>query len=151
MKNLFLSLLSLILPLCCFSQEINLKKMDETTRNEYLIKLAHEVTKKFGPGYYRQDSKPIITKHIFQTQYKDELYTKNIGREYYTVTFPYDKKEELFETDYTSQVEIWEDTGEPYRAMFGNGYGIHFLITSYKEWIEIGIEEDEKVQYQQVK
>lgn len=150
MKTLFLSLL-FMLPLCCiFSQEVDLRKMNEADRTKYLTQKAKEVTKNFGPEYYRKDSKPMITEGVYQAQYDNEIYTKHNGREYYVVTFPYDKKKELFEWNYTSQVEIWKDTGEPLRVMFGNGWGKHFFSMSYKKWIEIGVEEDDKIIYQQV-
>ena len=149
---LLLSSLLFMLPLCSiFSQEVDLRKMDEVTRTQYLTQLAKEVTKNFGPGYYRKDSKPVITEGVFQTKYDNEIYTKHIGREYYVVKFPYDTKKELLEWDYTSKVDIWKDTGEPLLVTFGNGMGKHFFCLSYKEWLELGIEKEDSIIYQQVK
>lgn len=151
MKTLF-TFLVCVFSVCVISaQEVNLDKMNESERNQYLIKLAKEVTKNFGPGYYREYSKPVIVKEVFETNLKHDELRKLIGREYYTVTFPYDKTKEHLETDYTSQVKIWKDTGEPFAVGFGNGWGRHFIGgLSYKEHLQVGIEEDEIIQYQQV-
>lgn len=132
------------------AQQVNLGKMSEKERSVYLIQMAKEVTKNFGPGYYREDSKPIITENVFKTDSKHEALLKLVGRKYYEVTFPYNKEKELLEKEYVSQVIIWENTGEPYGVMFGNGWGRSFLLRPYKEWVELGIEEDDSVKYQQV-
>lgn len=151
MKTLF-TFLVCVFSVCVISaQEVNLGKMSESERNQYLIKLAKEVTKNFGPDYYRENSKPVIVMEVYNTGLKHEELRKLIGREYYTVTFPCDKTKEHLEMDFTSQVKIWKDTGEPFDVGFGNGWGRHFIGgLSYKEHLQVGIEEDEKIQYQQV-
>ena len=140
----------LLLFVCAFSflgmsaQTINLGEMSEKSRNEYLVKLSKEVIKNFGPGYYR-DLPPTIDEGK-----NDYLKGKDIeGREYYSVTFPYDKTKESLDWYYSACVKIWKDTGEPFIVIFGNGYGINFLQCSYKEWVKKGILETDQIKYQQ--
>ena len=142
----------LLLFVCAFSflgmsaQTVNLGDMSEKSRNEYLVKLSKEVIKNFGPDYYR-DLPPSI-----EEKKNDYLEGKDIeGREYYQVTFPYDRTKEILDFPYSAYVKIWKETGEPFVVIFGSGWGRNFLQVSYKEWVEKGILETDKVKYQQVK
>ena len=122
---------------------VNLGKMSEKERNEYLVKLAKEVIMNFGPDYYR-DLPPII-----EEEKNDFFKGKDIeGREYYKVTFPYDETKETLEWSFSAEVMIWKDTGEPLGVMFGTGYGINFLQRPYKEWVEAGVAESDRMKYQ---
>ena len=133
MKYLLLFIFSIISYTVVIAQDIDWGKMDEKQKNKYLIELAKEVTKKFGPGYYRENVTPVITEATFNEKGKSEIYKKNRGRKYYIVTFPYDKSKEYLDYDYTSQVLIWKDSGEPLFVFFGNGVGRYFMHESYKK------------------
>lgn len=136
MKYLFLLIISIVSFYNAFAQNVNLKTMDEKQKNEYLIEKGKEACKKFGPGYYRKDAYPIITEGVFKSDDKRTEVVKNIGREYYIVTFPYDKSKETLDFNYSSMVKIWKDSGEPLEIIFGNGHGKNFLFLSYKEQID---------------
>lgn len=130
MKYLVCILISM---LSCFGAIAqNLGKMDKVQRDKYLIELSTEVIKKFGPGYYR-NVVPVITDGVFETTDKRPEIKKNIGREYYEVTYSYDKSKELLDFDFSAKVRIWKDSGEPSEVIFGNGYGRNFFFLSYKE------------------
>lgn len=130
------------------AQNINLEKLNNEQRNEYLIKLGKEVTKVFGPGYYREYGEPIISGvEKYDTEDTRTESIQNIGREYYTVTFPYDKSKEILDFDYASQVRVWKDTGEPLDVAFGNGYGKNFIFLSYKQQTMLKVEDT--IPYQQ--
>jgi hypothetical protein len=108
--------------------------MTKESREAYLIALGRQVTRDFGPGYYREFGAPVISEEEqFQDCYdmRPEI-QKNNGREYYMVTFLYDPSKETLEWNFASQVEIWKDTGEPMGVIFGNGYGINFFFRSYQ-------------------
>lgn len=130
-----------------FSQNTNLSKMDSDKRNEYLTSLAKEVTKQFGPEFYRDTINPVISDIMTfnKGNSKQQDIIKNDGRKYYTVTFPTTEK---LEWDYTSKVDIWEDDGQPKGVLFGTGIGRHFMSKSYNEWLKEGIKEEDKFPYQ---
>ena len=126
--------LAIIMSSCSTSRPNLLGKMPKTEREAYLIKLGKEVTKAFGPGYYREYKQPIISKpkKFKDNDMRPEIQA-NIGRKYYVVTFLYDPSKETLDWNHASQVEIWKDTGEPMGATFGNGYGKDFIFDSYEE------------------
>ena len=133
--------------------QINLGKMSEKDRNEYLINLSREVAKNFGPGY-NTDLQPTIEVMKYQVQkYEDgrRTYDEHLdGCEYYKVTFLYDETKERLSRPYSAYVNILKDTGEPIDVMFGNGWGKDFVVgLSYKEWLKVGIEKENQVKYQQ--
>lgn len=130
MKYLVFILISM---LSCFDTIAqNLEKMDKEQRDKSLIELSTEVIKKFGPDYYR-NVVPVITDGVFETTDKRSKIKKNVGREYYEVTYSYDKSKELLDFDFSAKVRIWKDSGEPSEVIFGNGYGRNFFVLSYKE------------------
>ena len=130
-----------------FSQNTNLSKMDSDKRNEYLTSLAKEVTKQFGPEFYRDTINPVISDIMTfnKGNSKQQDIIKNDGRKYYTVTFPTTEKLEWY---FTSKVDIWEDDGQPKGVLFGTGIGPHFMSKSYNEWLKEGIKEEDKFPYQ---
>ena len=138
--------------LTSLATDIHLSQMDSVKRYEYLVKLAREVVLNFGPGYYRDNMNPTISDlRVFSDSSLVERFPeakRNLGRKYYTVTFPYDHAQEQLEWDYAANVEIWEDDGEPKGVMFGHGLGIHFTSRPYREWVKEGIKEDEIMPYQ---
>ena len=134
------------------SNNIYLSQMESLKRNEYLVKLAREVVQNFGPGYYRDNMNPTISDlRVFSDSSLVERFPEaqqNLGRKYYVVTIPYDYAQEQLEWDYAAKVEIWEDDGEPKGVMFGHGLGIHFTFRPYREWVKMGIKEEEIMPYQ---
>ncbi len=134
MKKLSILLLILSYGIMTYAANDDLGKMSQEQRNEYLIKLSKKVIITFGPGYYRENSIPIISNcKKFQASDTSPEKVEYIGREYYTVTFPYDKTKECLEFDYAAKVYIWKDTGEPMNVFFGNGYGRNFFSLSFEE------------------
>lgn len=149
-KNVLLILLSIVSYTVVCAQNTDLGKLSEQERQEYLIELGKDLTKTFGPGYYREYKEPIILEvEKFSDNDKRPEIQKNIGREYYTVIFPYDESKEELDFPYASRVRVWKDTGEPLDVTFGNGYGKNFLFTSYKTMKMLN--RDEQVPYQQAK
>lgn len=136
MKHLLLLIVAVFSFTGAIAQKVDLKTMNEKQKNEYLIRLGEEVCKTFGPGYYRKDVHPAITEGVFNSDDKRAEIKKNIGREYYIVTFPYDKSKEKLDFNYSSMIKIWKDSGEPLEIIFGNGHGKNFLFLSYKEQID---------------
>ena len=130
-----------------FAQTVRLDTMKVGERNDYLTKLAKEVTLAFGPGYYRDSVIPIVSEiEVFHSE--DNIYTEInacSGRRYYTVTFP---TNERLIRNYTSKVLIWEDDGQPLSVHFGGcELGRNFIIKSYKQWLEQGIKESDQFPY----
>ena len=131
---LLLFILAVTMSSCGTSRPNLLGKMPKAEREAYLIKLGKEVTKAFGPGYYREYKQPLISKpEKFKDNDMRPEIQANIGRKYYVVTFLYDPSKEKLDWDFASKVEIWQDTGEPMGAIFGNGYGRDFIFDSYEE------------------
>ena len=151
MKILLALLFSISSCMGIFAQNIDLGKLEEEKRNEYLIQIGKDVTKQFGPGYYREYKQPVISMaEKFYSDDKRPEIVNNIGREYYTITFLYDKSKETLDFDFASEVKIWKDTGEPFEVIFGNGYGKNFLFISYKQLKTIGVEPMDQIPYQQI-
>ena len=117
------------------AQHMNLDTLNESNRNDYLISLSKEIVKTFGPDYYR-DMAPVITDSVFETIDERPEIKKNVGREYYEVTYPYDKSKEILDFDFSAKVKVWKDTGEPLEVIFGNGYGRNFFFIPYDELIK---------------
>ena len=107
--------------------------------------------KELGPGYYREYKKTDIS--------GAEVYKypggnapekkKHDGKEYYTITFPYDKNKETLYWFYAACVQIWAETGEPKGVLFENGWGKNFLSRSYKDWLKDGVKEEDITPYEQ--
>lgn len=151
MKPIILLFIPAFIMISCSTSEPNsLGKMTRANREAYMISLGNEVTRAFGPGYYRKYKRSHISKaKKFQDGDMRPEIQKNIGRRYYTVTFLYDPSKEVLEWNFASKVDIWQDTGEPIEVVFGNGYGINFLFQSYEE--QLRSINRKVVPYQQVK
>lgn len=130
MKYLVFILMSVFSCFGVMAQDLG--KMDEVQRDKYLINLSTQVIKKFGPDYYRNVT-PTITEGTFESTDKRSEIKSNVGREYYEVTYPYDKSKEILDFDFSAKVRIWKNSGEPCDVIFGNGYGKNFFFLSYKE------------------
>ena len=130
------SIILLFISLAVFnvkSQNVELSKMCDTKRNQFLTNLSKELTLTFGPGYYDiiNGIPEISDKKKFQVENDNRLeIQKNKNREYYEITFPYDTTKVTLDWNYASKVQIWSDTGTPMGISFGNGMGINFLFDS---------------------
>lgn len=125
-----------------FPQDRQPKKMDRKERGKYLTDIGKELTKTYGPEYYREYGKPIISKtKKFKTDDHRIEISKNTGRKYYEITFPYDQAKEKLEWDYASKIGVWKDSGEPFLILFGNGAGINFFFKSHRARMQTGIEQ----------
>ena len=109
------------------TKKVNLDRMSEKRRTEYLIAKAKEVVMRHGPGYYREYAAPEIKREVFDTSkievIPQSFEEENANRALYIVCYPYDKTKEIFWGKYSAAVEIWADTGEPFGVLFGNGWG----------------------------
>lgn len=153
MKSYIIPLLMLLCSISTTAFAKNFSKLDKEQRTEYLINLAKEVTKNFGPEWYNLGPVHAViddTLAIFKDNPNPprEQIQKNIGRKYYRVKLFYDKatKERVIYTR-ASSVDIWADDGEPKSVFFGNSYGRNFFFISYREWLKMGVQEEDQTKY----
>ena len=153
MKRILLILLTL-LPIGMMGQEAkDFAHMSKKEKEVYMVNIAKEVTQNFGLGWYRKTVIPSISEinvcDESQMPKNPQLdIKKNIGRKYYIVTLNYDEKtRRKYVCSYASKVRIWADNGEPLGIIFGNTYGVHFFGKSYKQWLQSGIGEEEKIYF----
>ncbi|MBR6892793.1 MAG: hypothetical protein IKN15_06105 [Bacteroidaceae bacterium] len=150
MKSMIIMAIALICSCSVFAQQKNLSKMNEKARNEYLVKLAREVTNNFGPGWIQGKVVPVISplKTYEEDEEAEDFEKPLIGRKYYEVKFSYDRAtHEELGWSFASFVNIWEDTGEPMDVIFGNYYGLDFINIPYRSWVKAGVEDSEKMYF----
>ena len=85
-----LFLIIAIISIAMNAQNHDLRKMTTKSRNEYLIKIAKEVTINFGPEWYNDSLHVNISdsKIVDLEEFGDEPEIKKIeGERYYVVTF----------------------------------------------------------------
>jgi hypothetical protein len=99
----------------------NLDSLPQAQKDSLLISTAKEVVLRYGPGYYREDKEPVITRSIYPNLETDQG-KKNAGRVVFGIKFFYDKTKELLDYDFAAVIGIWGDTGYPYSVRFGNGW-----------------------------
>ncbi len=141
---------------CCwsaFAQQTNLSQMTEKARNEYLTKLAKEVTENIGPGWLQGEvSITISPLKVFDGDGDTREHIKALlGRKYYEVRIIYDEKtRKEVGWSHASEVRIWEDSGEPIDVIFGHNYGRHFLDKPYREFVKEGIGPTDQVKFEKM-
>lgn len=103
--------------------------MDSITKmklDKKLLKMTKDVVLKHGPGYYRVYKEPVVKYKRISNTTRD-LFTSikknNMGRVYYTVEYPYNQKEEVFNNEYSAKVYFWKDL-TIFQIIFGHGMGI---------------------------
>lgn len=132
----------------------DLRRLNKQQRNEYLIKLAREVTKNFGPEWYEQGATIAVVPDspiLYQSYRTPQEEKKFKGKRYYRVTLYYDKDtQKRTGYDYASFVDIWEDDGEPSGIIFGNSYGRNFFFFSYREWLKAGVQQEDQTKYEDI-
>ena len=141
---------------CCwsaFAQQTNLSQMTEKARNEYLTKLAKEVTENIGPGWLQGEvSITISPLKVFDGDGDTREHIKALlGRKYYEVRIIYDEKtRKEVGWSHASEVRIWEDSGEPIDVIYGHNYGRHFLDKPYREFVKEGIGPTDQVKFEKM-
>lgn len=142
-----LTIACLLCSMIASAQSVNLKDMKRSERNKYLRQIAKEAVLNFGPNYYREYKEFEIPKTVytFTTEDEREEITKHIGRKYYAVFIRYDKTKEKMSADFAARVYVWEDTGEPFRIMFGCNWGRNFFFEPYFEMVKNGIKEEDQI------
>lgn len=128
MKNLIIAVVSVLVLFVAEAKtrRVNLDRLTEKKRTEYLISKAKEVVMRYGPGYYRDYAAPVIEREVFDTSKvgaPQSFLEENANRVQYIVKYPYDKSKERFFGEYSAEVGFWADSGEPYTVTFGNGWG----------------------------
>lgn len=114
-----------------------LARKPEDKRNAYLRQLAREVVLNTGPDWYREYGEWEVSGPFVYTA--SSLHPKEMahdGRKYYRVTSRYDENVERLNWNYASQVDIWEEDGQPAGVLFGLGVGKTFNIVSYKDYLD---------------
>ena len=137
-----------------FGQNKSLSEMNEAARNKYLIKLAKEATKNFGPEWYRKNLIPEVvdTLTLFNDPYDKRIeVARDNGRYYYIVKLFYDEatQKELIYKE-ASKAYIWADTGELAFIFFGNEMGFNFHFISYRSQIKAGVTKENQIPFQKI-
>ena len=134
-------------------QFLVMDRMTEQERNEYLENLAREVSENIAPEWLQGDvvSKVSSKQKYFSTS-NLPFVQRNVGREFYNVTFCYDEatKAEL-KYDYATRVRIWADNGEVASIMTGEDWGRVFYETSYEQMKQRGIKREEQMSFVSLK
>ena len=115
-------------------QFLVMDRMTEQERNEYLENLAREVSENIAPEWLQGNVVPkVSSKQKYFTYINRPFIQRNVGREFYNVTFCYDEatKAEL-KYDYATRVRIWADNGEVYSIEIGEGMTAVFHDPSYE-------------------
>jgi hypothetical protein len=102
----------------------NLGSIPIAQRDSLLISIAKEVVLTYGPDYYREYREPIIERGQMPPRGELNPDGRNARRYFYIITFLYDPMEEALEWGFAAEVAVWEDTGQPARVSFGNGFGL---------------------------
>ena len=117
-----------------------LSRKPEDKRNAYLRQLAREVVLNTGPDWYREYGEWEVTgPFVYETISENPREMAHNGRNYYRVTSRYDKNVERLNMNYASQVDIWEDDGQPMGVFFGLGMGMSFTLLSYNAYLDLDI------------
>lgn len=109
-----------------FNQETSSQNLDsllQQQRDSILIEVAKEVVLKYGPGYYREYKRPVITRSQVPPLGEVNLTGDDANRIFYEMVFLYDKSKEQLSYDFAARVLIWSDSRKPIDVMFGNGLG----------------------------
>ena len=134
-------------------QFLVMDRMTEQERNEYLVNLAREVSENNAPEWLQGNVVPkVSSKQKYFTYINRPFIQRNVGREFYSVTFYYDEatKAEL-KYDYATRVRIWADNGEVASIMTGEDWGRVFYETSYEQMKQRGIKREEQMSFVSLK
>lgn len=133
------------------AQSHYLSTMTEEARNEYLVKKAKEVALAFAPEWMQWEVTPQVSpkQKYFSNNQRQDI-QKNVGREYYAVTFYYnDETKAKIKYDYAATVRIWADSGEV--ADIGAGDWVKaFLDTSCELMMKEGIKPEDQLHFEPI-
>lgn len=133
------------------AQSHYLSNMTEEARNEYLVKKAKEVALAFAPEWMQWEVTPQVSpkQKYFSNNQRQDI-QKNVGREYYAVTFYYnDETKAKIKYDYAATVRIWADSGEV--ADIGAGDWVKaFLDTSCEQMKKEGIKPEDQLHFEPI-
>lgn len=104
---------------------VDLDKMSEKRRINYLVRETKKIVMRYGPGFYRPSEAPEISRYVAgekKSKLHSEIARANKGRAYYVVTYPYDETEESFYANFSTRLFFWADNGAPIMVMFGGGW-----------------------------
>lgn len=137
MKKIFLLLFIFWSTVVLYAQLSKQSNYIDSSKKDTLIKTAKDVAMTFGPEYvpFFKDVE-VSEAQVFQKEDYGDSFSeikKQIGRQYYTITFTYDSTSVRFAFDYAAKVRIWKDTGTPLDVIFGNGMGRNFFFLSFKK------------------
>lgn len=125
--------------------------MTEEERKEYLVKKAKEVALAFAPEWMQWEVTPQVSpkQKYFSNNQRQDI-QKNVGREYYAVTFYYnDETKAKIKYDYAATVRIWADSGEV--ADIGAGDWVKaFLDTSCEQMKKEGIKPEDQLHFEPI-
>lgn len=121
MKSIFFCAVLMFAALGASAQDVNLDKMPEAKRNDYLLREAKELVKKIASPFYREVAARPTIKRVIMTQEDNLGEPGYVGRIYYTVTFPYDENVESFHLGYSSRVSFWGHNGKAFGLSYGDG------------------------------
>lgn len=145
----FLSVL--LISMDSYAQNHDLSEMTEEARNEYLVKKAKEVALAFAPEWMQWEVTPQVSpkQKYFSNNQRQDI-QKNVGREYYAVTFYYnDETKAKIKYDYAATVRIWADSGEV--ADIGAGDWVKaFLDTSCEQMKKEGIKPEDQLHFEPI-
>ena len=133
------------------AQSHYLSTMTEEARTEYLVKKAKEVALAFAPEWMQWEVTPQVSpkQKYFSNNQRQDI-QKNVGREYYAVTFYYnDETKAKIKYDYAATVRIWADSGEV--ADIGAGDWVKaFLDTSCEQMKKEGIKPEDQLHFEPI-
>lgn len=133
------------------AQSHYLSNMTEEARNENLVKKAKEVALAFAPEWMQWEVTPQVSpkQKYFSNNQRQDI-QKNVGREYYAVTFYYnDETKAKIKYDYAATVRIWADSGEV--ADIGAGDWVKaFLDTSCEQMKKEGIKPEDQLHFEPI-
>ena len=130
-------------------QFLVMDRLTEKERNEYLVNLAREVSENIAPEWLQGNVVPKVSakQKYFSTNKRPDI-QRNVGREFYSVTFYYDEVTKAkLKYDYATRVRIWADNGEVEGIMTGEDWGRVFHETSYEQMKQRGIKREEQMSF----
>ena len=150
MKSILNIVVMVLLSTPSFAQDCkNLRTMNEAERTQILCKKAQEVMSSLAPEWLQGD---VILKispiqKYFSNNKRLDI-QRNIGREFYTVTFCYDDATKAkIKYDYAGEVRIWADNGEVESIGTGDGWGRVFHGVSYEQMKNEGIKATDQMHF----
>ena len=115
-------------------QFLVMDRMTEKERNEYFVNLAREVSENNAPEWLQGNVVPkVSSKHKYFSTINRPFIQRNVGREFYSVTFYYDEATKAkLKYDYATYVRIWADNGDVDSIESGAGWAAAFYDPSYE-------------------